>query len=62
MKTILIFIFLILTNLSFSQENKMNNQINKIIVFGDGLSDMGRWGKLTNYKYPPADAGFFESR
>lgn len=33
-----------------------------IVVFGDGLSDMGQWGKLTNYKYPPASAGFFESR
>jgi phospholipase/lecithinase/hemolysin len=33
-----------------------------IVVFGDGLNDMGRWGKLTGYRYPPATAGFFESR
>jgi phospholipase/lecithinase/hemolysin len=33
-----------------------------IAVFGDGLSDMGQWGKLTNYKYPPASVGFFEGR
>jgi len=34
----------------------------QIVVFGDGLNDMGRWGKLTNYQYPPASQGFFESR
>lgn len=34
----------------------------KIAVFGDGLSDMGQWGKLTNFKYPPASVGFYESR
>lgn len=43
-------------------ESSIPKEINKIIVFGDGLSDMGRWGKLTNFKYPPADAGFYESR
>lgn len=39
-----------------------NLHINKIVVFGDGLSDMGRWGKITKFRYPPADKGFFESR
>jgi phospholipase/lecithinase/hemolysin len=34
----------------------------RIAVFGDGLSDMGQWGKLTDFKYPPASVGFFESR
>jgi phospholipase/lecithinase/hemolysin len=33
-----------------------------IVVFGDGLSDMGQWGKLTDFKYPPASVGFLESR
>jgi len=23
---------------------------------------MGKWGKLTNFKYPPVDVGFYESR
>jgi len=40
----------------------MNSEIKKIVVFGDGLSDMGRWGKLTNYQYPPTSQGFYESR
>lgn len=58
---IVVFISMVLTaqNLNESPNPKT---INKIIVFGDGLSDMGQWGKLTNYKYPPADAGFYESR
>lgn len=38
------------------------SKIRRIVVFGDGLSDMGRWGSLTNCKYPPAIQGFFESR
>jgi thermolabile hemolysin len=37
-------------------------QFTNIIVIGDGLNDMGKWGKLTNFKYPPAEAGFYESR
>lgn len=32
-----------------------------IYVFGDGLSDMGRWGVLTNNRYPPSPP-FFEGR
>lgn len=42
--------------------NKMEPIFTQITVFGDGLSDMGQWGKLTNYQYPPADLGFHESR
>ncbi len=45
-----------------NDESASSERINKIIVFGDGLSDMGQWGRLTNFRYPPADAGFFESR
>ena len=26
----------------------------KLVVFGDGLSDQGRWGPLTGYRYPPS--------
>ncbi len=33
-----------------------------IIVFGDGLNDMGSWGKLTNNLYPPASHGFYGGR
>ena len=40
----------------------MKESINSIVVFGDGLSDIGKWGSLTDYKYPPAEHGFFESR
>ncbi len=40
----------------------MGHQFNSITVFGDGLSDMGRWGQLTDLLYPPAHLGFFESR
>ncbi len=49
--------------------NQANNSTNMkakkfetIVVFGDGLNDMGKWGKLSNYQYPPASQGFFESR
>ena len=38
------------------------NQFNSIVAFGDGLTDMGQWGELTNYKYPPASIGFLGSR
>lgn len=41
---------------------KMDKKISGIVVFGDGLSDMGRWGKITDFRYPPADLGFLESR
>ncbi|MFN3666253.1 MAG: SGNH/GDSL hydrolase family protein [Sediminibacterium sp.] len=37
-------------------------KFSSIAVFGDGLSDMGQWGRLTNYKYPPSSVGFYESR
>lgn len=40
----------------------MSYTFSKIVVFGDGLNDMGKWGKLTNSKYPPASVGFYESR
>lgn len=58
---ILVFFSMVLTAQNID-ESSIPKEINKIIVFGDGLSDMGRWGKLTNYKYPPADAGFYGSR
>lgn len=64
LQTISILIFWILINScqSLSKTDTMEEKITKIIVFGDGLSDMGKWGKLTNYKYPPANKGFYESR
>lgn len=40
----------------------MKSKFTSIVVFGDGLSDMGKWGKITNYQYPPANKGFYESR
>jgi phospholipase/lecithinase/hemolysin len=43
-------------------KNSMEQKFNSIVVFGDGLNDMGKWGKITNYKYPPAEVGFYESR
>lgn len=62
----LINIFLIFTALlgcKVQHKQKMKNTtFNDIVVFGDGLSDMGRWGNITNFRYPPADKGFFESR
>lgn len=45
-----------------TKSQKMEKNFSEIVVFGDGLNDMGKWGKLTNYKYPPADLGFYESR
>jgi phospholipase/lecithinase/hemolysin len=32
----------------------MTLSFSKIIVFGDGLSDQGRFGALTNHRYPPS--------
>ncbi|MFN3873440.1 MAG: SGNH/GDSL hydrolase family protein [Ignavibacterium sp.] len=58
---IVVFTSMVLTAQNLN-ESPTPKTINKIIVFGDGLSDMGQWGKLTNYKYPPADAGFYEGR
>lgn len=43
-------------------QNMEQKKFTSITVFGDGLSDMGQWGKLTNFKYPPASVGFYESR
>jgi phospholipase/lecithinase/hemolysin len=45
-----------------TKENMKSGKFTSIAVFGDGLSDMGQWGKLTNFKYPPASVGFYESR
>lgn len=39
----------------------MEQKFSGIVVFGDDLNDMGKWGKLTNYRYPPTYKGFFES-
>jgi phospholipase/lecithinase/hemolysin len=61
----LILFFVLASVIIIAQNNNESvsaKRINKIIVFGDGLSDMGQWGKLTSFRYPPADAGFFESR
>ena len=44
------------------QSQKMEQKFSGMVVFGDGLNDMGKWGKLTNYQYPPAEVGFLESR
>lgn len=30
------------------------NPFTQLIAFGDGLTDMGRWGALTNNRYPPS--------
>lgn len=45
-----------------TDKNMRQEKFTSIAVFGDGLSDMGQWGKLTNLKYPPASVGFYESR
>lgn len=37
------------------------SQFSKLIVFGDGLSDQGRFGKLTQNRYPPSPP-FLEGR
>lgn len=59
-------IALFLSAILFSQTSKSRKMESKkilsIVVFGDGLNDMGRWGKMTNYQYPPAAHGFYESR
>lgn len=52
-----------ITSCGTSKNNTiMKQKFSSIVVFGDGLNDMGKWGKLTDYKYPPADFGFYESR
>lgn len=45
-----------------NDKNMKQEKFSGIVVFGDGLNDMGQWGKLTNFKYPPASVGFYESR
>ncbi|MDX1902908.1 MAG: hypothetical protein SFU27_02020 [Thermonemataceae bacterium] len=40
----------------------MEKIFTNIVVFGDGLNDMGQWGRLTNFRYPPSEVGFYESR
>lgn len=45
-----------------TDKNMKQEKFSGIVVFGDGLNDMGQWGKLTNFKYPPASVGFYESR
>lgn len=64
MRFLSIFLFLtILFSCKTQKNQKMNDSnIDKIVVFGDGLSDMGRWGRITNFRYPPTDKVFFESR
>lgn len=57
-----ILVSIITTNCSIQKNHKMKSKFTSIVVFGDGLSDMGKWGKITNYKYPPANKGFYESR
>lgn len=58
----ILFVALISSCSIFKTNNKMEQKFSGIIVFGDGLNDMGKWGKLTNYQYPPAEVGFYESR
>lgn len=57
---------LLITVFTIGQTTKSEKMETKnyrsIVVFGDGLNDMGRWGKITNYQYPPAVHGFYESR
>ena len=55
-------VFLITSCAALKNNKKMEQRFSNIVVFGDGLNDMGKWGKLTNFKYPPADVGFYESR
>lgn len=60
---LLLIVALFVTSCSIlKNKNKMERKFSGIVVFGDGLNDMGQWGKLTNYKYPPAVFGFYESR
>lgn len=59
---IMIVVMTACNNSNNKTENMEQKQFTTIAVFGDGLSDMGQWGKLTNFKYPPASVGFYESR
>ncbi|HAY71156.1 MAG TPA: hypothetical protein DCX89_04640 [Saprospirales bacterium] len=52
----------LLSSQTVKTNSNMEQKFTSMVVFGDGLNDMGKWGKITNYKYPPADAGFYESR
>jgi phospholipase/lecithinase/hemolysin len=63
LKIILLLLVMFMTNSCSTIKNKkMEQKFSGIVVFGDGLNDMGKWGKLTDYKFPPAEVGFFESR
>lgn len=42
-------------------EQNIAVQFSNIIVFGDGLSDMGKFGELTNFQYPPSPP-FYQGR
>jgi phospholipase/lecithinase/hemolysin len=55
-------LFTACTNQTNNSKKMEAKKFDNIVVFGDGLNDMGRWGKLTNYQYPPASHGFYESR
>ena len=33
-----------------------------IVIFGDELSDAGRWGEYTNMRFPPSRYGFYKGR
>lgn len=57
-----ILVSIITSNCSIQKNHKMEQKFSGIVVFGDGLNDMGKWGKLTNFQYPPAEVGFYESR
>lgn len=48
-------------NVSQKSDKMENKKFTNIFVFGDGLSDMGRYGKLTNNQYPPSPP-FYEGR
>lgn len=57
-----IFASMLLSCKTIRQNPKTAQKFSGLVVFGDGLNDMGKWGKLTNFKYPPAEVGFYESR
>lgn len=62
MNTLLITFFIaMIATQTFSQQSTAQKRITKLFVFGDGLSDMGQFGRLTNFMYPPSPP-FFEGR
>jgi len=60
--TIMSLIFLNFSCSTNSAKMKQGKRFSSLVVFGDGLNDMGAWGKITNFKYPPAEFGFLDSR